>query len=157
MPIHLYIYNYAPVLPVKVSRPYFLTRPQNAREKFFLEMRLWDEVNNTRWKNIGFCSGLDDTCTHMHIHSPNVGFLSLMCRMHRQRLVWSLLTSQCMACDDSWHMLELVSGPPRDEEDQSCYQPLGEKQTTSEIKHHYLISLSVQGVVIYMLPVEVFA
>ena len=27
-------YNYAPVLPVKVSRPYFSTRPQGAREKF---------------------------------------------------------------------------------------------------------------------------
>ena len=27
-------YNYAPVLPVNVSRPYFLTRPQGAREKF---------------------------------------------------------------------------------------------------------------------------
>ena len=65
--------------------------------------------------------------THTHIHLPNVGFLSLMCKMHRQHLVWSLLMSQCMACDDSWHMLGLVSGPPRDEEDQSCYQPLEEK------------------------------
>ena len=27
-------YNYAPVLPVNVSRPYFSTRPQGAREKF---------------------------------------------------------------------------------------------------------------------------
>jgi len=27
------LYNYAPVLPVNVSRPYFLTRPQGARKK----------------------------------------------------------------------------------------------------------------------------
>jgi len=27
-------WHYAPVLPVKVSRPYFTTRPQGAREKF---------------------------------------------------------------------------------------------------------------------------
>ena len=27
-------YNYASVLPVKVSRPYFSTRPQGARERF---------------------------------------------------------------------------------------------------------------------------
>ena len=27
-------YNYAPVLPVKVSRPYFWPRPQGARKKF---------------------------------------------------------------------------------------------------------------------------
>ena len=27
-------YKYAPVLPVKVSRPYFSTRPQGVREKF---------------------------------------------------------------------------------------------------------------------------
>ena len=27
-------YNCAPVLPAKVSRPYFSTRPQGAREKF---------------------------------------------------------------------------------------------------------------------------
>jgi len=32
MPIHLY--NYAQVLPVKVSRPYFSTRLQGARQKF---------------------------------------------------------------------------------------------------------------------------
>ena len=27
-------YNYAPVLPVNVSRPYFSTRPQGVHEKF---------------------------------------------------------------------------------------------------------------------------
>ena len=32
MPIRSY--DYAPVLPVNVSRPYFTTRPQSAREKF---------------------------------------------------------------------------------------------------------------------------
>ena len=93
---------------------------------------------------------------HTHIHSPNVGFLSLMCRMHRPRLVWSLLTSQCMACDDSWHMLGLVSGPPHDEEDQSCYQPLGRRYKPL-VKANITTSftLSVQGTC--MLPVEVFA
>ena len=30
----LRLYNYAPVLPVNVSRPYFSTRPHGAREKF---------------------------------------------------------------------------------------------------------------------------
>ena len=38
MPIRSY--DYAPVLPVKVSRPYFLMSPQGAREKFGLGTRL---------------------------------------------------------------------------------------------------------------------
>ena len=33
-------YNYAPVLPVSVSRSYFSTRPQGARQKFGLGTRL---------------------------------------------------------------------------------------------------------------------
>ena len=39
-------YNYAPVLPVNVSRPYFLTRPQGVRKKF----GVWEQD----YTNVGF-------------------------------------------------------------------------------------------------------
>ena len=43
MPMRLY--NYTPVLPVNVSRPYFSTRPQDTREKWGLGTRLGRPVN----------------------------------------------------------------------------------------------------------------
>jgi len=45
-------YNYAPVLPVKVSRPYFSTRPQGAHEQFGF------------WGRDYCCRGAEICCNH---------------------------------------------------------------------------------------------